>query len=612
MSFISFIEYFKRLYKINVKIKEVKKMKKILLLFLLFLGGVLFYVHKCSIEKKVDDYIIIETGFINNPRLYCKEHPKIKLIDKKTNQEIKNYNYFIKGLYIVNEGDYRIEAFYNNEVTVRDIKKQADKGLKYDFFLEQSAEMKSLDNFTRLFGLESLIFNLFLFFKLFRKKENKRLLLIFCHLILIHFLSFINIFTGYQLVIIQMIVEISLFSFLISYFLSYIKKKNKKLSNCILIISIIMLVFISSMLMFVASENILVYFVKYHSDLFNTLVIINYIINIILNLSNYIIPYAILIRIFINTQDKDYRKMKGYQLLFLTLVFLISILMVTILESSFRLYPRYDVLFLLGATVLFWILFFGANMEAALEIHRKHRYLYSYILKVLSIFVFIYIYIISSKSYHKMIPVLLIYIFGEGVYYFCKVINYNRNIDSYNKFFNKLRGTDNIEEFQRITESEILKKNSLESIKFKILSDYNEEKEYVKIIDNNKIIKNEYLQDNFKKYDFGLRMKVKGDVCIALLLVKTKNGKYLNEFMTSLSIFMDDLVYIVNYIRTLNIKSSLEKKNEKEEVSKILEEHLIFIREFSLLIKKKSKEENIKTYSEIILKNVKDLGDKFE
>ena len=587
-------------------------MKKTLLLFLLFLGGVLFYIHKCSIEKKVDDYMIIETGFINNPRLYCKEYPKIKLIDKKTNQEIKNYNYFIKGLYIVNEGDYRVEAFYNNEVTVRDIKKQADKGLKYDFFLEQSAEMKSLDNFTRLFGVGSLIFNLFLFFKLFRKKENKRLLLIFCHLILIHFLSFINIFTGYQLLIIQMIVEISLFSFLISYFLSYVKKKNKKLSNCILVISIIMLVFISSMLMFITSENVLVYFVKYHSDLFDILVIINYIINIILNLSNYIIPYAILIRIFINTQDKDYRKMKGYQLLFLTLVFLIAILMVTILESSFRLYPRYDVLFLLGATVLFWILFFGANMEAALEIHRKHRYLYSYILKVLSIFVFIYIYISSSKSYHKMIPVLLIYIFGEGVYYFCKVINYNRNIDSYNKFFNKLRGTDNIEEFQRITENEILKKNSLESVKFKILSDYNEEKKYVKITDNNKIIKNEHLQDNFKKYDFGLRMKVKGDVCIALLLVKTKNGKYLNEFMTSLSIFMDDLVYIVNYIRTLNLKSSLEKKNEKEEVSKILEEHLIFIREFSLLIKKKSKEENIKTYSEIILKNVKDLGDKFE
>ena len=51
---------------------------------------------------------------------------------------------------------------------------------------------------------------------------------------------------------------------------------------------------------------------------------------------------------------------------------------------------------------------------------------------------------------------------------------------------------------------------------------------------------------------------------------------------------------------------------QKEEINKILEEHLIFIREFSLLIKKKSKEENIKTYSEIILKNVKDLGDKLE
>ena len=63
-------------------------MKKILLLLVLFLSVMLFYIHKCSIERKVDDYIIIETGFINNPRLYCKEHPKIKLTDKKTNHDI--------------------------------------------------------------------------------------------------------------------------------------------------------------------------------------------------------------------------------------------------------------------------------------------------------------------------------------------------------------------------------------------------------------------------------------------------------------------------------------------------------------------------------------------
>ena len=586
-------------------------MKKILLLLVLFLSVMLFYIHKCSIERKVDDYIIIETGFINNPRLYCKEHPKIKLTDKKTNQEIGKSNYFIDGLYIVDEGSYRIEASYDNDVIIKDIEKLAGERLKYKIFMEQAPEIKYLDNFTRLFGLGSLVFNLFLF-KLFYKKENKRLLLIFCHIILIYFLSFTNIFNGYQLTIVQTAVEISLLTFLAAYFLSYLKKKNKKLANCVFAILTMVLVFIISLLIFIVNESILVYFVKYHPVLFNSLMIINLIVNIALNLFNYIIPYIILINIFINTQDKDYKRMKGYQILFLTLIFLITVLGATILESNFSLYPRYDVLFLLGTTVLFWVLFFGANMEAALEIHRKNRHLYSYILKVLSIFVFIYIYIICSKSYYEMIPVLLIYIFGEGVYYLCRAVSCKRNINSYNKFFNKLRGVNDIGEFQNIIEEEILKRNSLESVKFKILSDYNEEKEYVRILDNDKIIKNEYLQEKLQKYDFGLRMKVKGEVCIALLLVKTKNGKYLNEFMASLSVFMDDLVYIVNYIRTLNLKSNLEKKNEKEEMNKILEEHLIFIREFSLLIKKKSKEENIKTYSEIILKNVKDLGDKLE
>ena len=148
-------------------------MKKILLLLVLFLSGMLFYIHKCSIERKVDDYIIIETGFINNPRLYCKEHPKIKLTDKKTNQEIGKSNYFIDGLYIVDEGSYRIEASYDNDVIIKDIEKLAGERLKYKIFMEQAPEIKYLDNFTRLFGLGSLVFNLFLF-KLFYKKENKR------------------------------------------------------------------------------------------------------------------------------------------------------------------------------------------------------------------------------------------------------------------------------------------------------------------------------------------------------------------------------------------------------------------------------------------------------
>ena len=587
-------------------------MKKILLLLLIFFSGMLFYMYKFNIEKKIDNYMIIEVRIVNNPRLYCMGYPQIKLIDKKTDQEIKKYNDFIDGFYVVNKGNYRVEALYNNELISRDVEKQEGRSLRYGIFLKQTPEMQYFDNFTRLFGVGSLIFNLFLFLKLIYKRKNKRLLWIFCHLILIHFLNFTNIFTGYQLELAQIIVEISLFFSLIVSFSFYIKKKNKKLSDCILVTAMVMLMFLSLILMFMADNNILAYFIEYHSTIFNIIIIINYIITIILNFSNFIIAYIILINRFRNTKNKDFKKMKGYQILFLTLMVTVTMLISTILEPSFRFYPRYDILFILGTTVLFWILFFESNMELALEINRKYRNIYSYILKVLTIFISIYIYIIYSKNYFGMIPILLIYAFGEGIYYFYKVINYNRNINSYNKFLNKLKGVDNIEEFQNITEEEILKKNSLESVKFKILSDYTEEEEFVRISDNNKIINNENLQEKFRDYDFGLRMKVRDDVCIALLLVKTKNGKYINEFIASLSIFMDDLVYIVNYIRTLNLKSSLEKKNEKEEVSKILEEHLIFIKEFSLLIRKKSKEENIKEYSEIILKNVKDLGDKFE
>ena len=587
-------------------------MKKILLLLLIFFSGILFYMYKFNIEKKIDNYIIIETEFVNNPRLYCKGYLEIKLMDKDSNQEIKKYNNFIEGLYVVGKGNYRVEVPYNNEVIIRDLEKHEGKSLKYRFFLEQTSEMRYFDNLTRLFGVGSLIFNLFLFLKLFYKIKNKKILLIFCHLILIHFLSFTNIFTGYQLGLIRVIAEMSLFSFLIVYFSSYIKKKNKKLSNCILMISAVMLMFLSVVLMLVIDSNIMVYFIEYHSTIFNILIIINYVISMILNLSGFIIAYVILINRFMNTKNEDFKIMRGYQILFLTLIVMVTTLISTVLESSFKFYPRYDILFLLGITVLFWILFFESNMEVALEINRKYRNIYLYILKVLTIFISMYIYIICSKNYFGMIPILLIYIFGEGTYYFYKVINYNRNVNSYNKFLNKLRGIDNIEEFQNITEEEILKKNSLKSVKFKILSDYNEEKEFVRIFDNNKIIKNEYLQEEFKDYDFGLRIKVSNDVCIALLLIKTKNGKCFNEFITSLSMFMDDLVYIISYIRTLNLKSNLEKKNVKEEVSKILEEHIIFIKEFSLLIRKKSKEENIKEYSEIILKNVKDLGDKFE
>lgn len=586
-------------------------MKKILFLLLVLFGGILFFMHKYSTEKNINNYMLVDIETINNPRLYCVGYPEIKLTDKKTNLEVKKYNNLVDGLFLLKNGDYKLEILYHNKIITRDIEKKSDTGLKYKVFLEQSAEMKYFDDFTRLFGLGILVSNIMLFLKLMYKKDKKELFVIFCHLIIMQFLSFTNIFTGYQLNILQIIVEISLFYSLTCYFSSYLRKKHKKTANYVQAVSVIFIVFISLMLLLVINENILVYFIEYHSFIFNIFVIIFYIIIIILNLANFFIAYIVLINRFINIKNKELKKLKGYQILFMTLIFIITIL-VSAMEASFRIYPKYDILFLLGGTVLFWILFFEVNIEVALEINKKYRNLYLYMLKALIVFIFIYIYLIYSKSYRIMIPVLLIYILGETSYYFCKLINHNKSIVSYEKFLNKLKGVDNIEEFQNIIENEILKKNSLESVKFKIFLGYNEEKEYIRISDNNKIVKNENLCEKYENYDFGLRIKVKNDICIALLLIKTKNEKYLNELIASLSIFMDDLVYIINYIRTLSLKNNLEKRSEKEQLNKILEEHLTFIKEFSLLIKKKTKEEDIKKYSEMILQNVKDLGDKFE
>ena len=109
-------------------------MKKILLLLLIFFSGILFYMYKFNIEKKIDNYIIIETEFVNNPRLYCKGYLEIKLMDKDSNQEIKKYNNFIEGLYVVGKGNYRVEVPYNNEVIIRDLEKHEGKSLKYRFF----------------------------------------------------------------------------------------------------------------------------------------------------------------------------------------------------------------------------------------------------------------------------------------------------------------------------------------------------------------------------------------------------------------------------------------------------------------------------------------------
>ena len=585
-------------------------MKKILLIPLFFAMSILFFMQKYDIKKDINDYLIVDIEFTGNPRMYGKKDPQVKLIDNKTNQEVMKYNNLIDKLFLIKEGNYTLEIFYENNIIIKNIEKQADKNLKYKVLLEQTPKNHYLDKFIKTFALVSLIFNIFIFIK-FYKESKKRLIIIFAHLLIIHFLSFTNLFSGFQLKIMRIIIEISLIYLLMIYFSSYLKKKSEKISSLFILVSAILIIYLLSMTGFAMNDDLLVYFLKYHSLIFKFLFIILIIINIVLNLGLFIIPYGILINNIKNIKNKNLRSIKIYQTLYLILIFVLTILASFVLMAKLSYYPKYDALFLIGMSLLFWILFLDTNEEIALKIYKKYRNLNIYILKVLGIFVFIYFYIISNNTYYYIAaPILVIYIFGEIIYYFVKTIYENKNINSYNKFLNQLKGIENIDEFKYIIEKEILKRNSLKGVKFEIILDYEEEKKYVSIINENEIIENEYLEKKYQNYNFGIRIKSKNNVCIALLLIEVENKKYLKELITSLSLLMEDITYPIIYIRTVSLKNSIEKKERTKRENEILKEHLALIKEFSLLINKKTNDKDIKSYSEIILNSIKELGDK--
>lgn len=585
-------------------------MKKILLVPLFFAMSILFFMQKYDIKKDINDYLIVDIEFTGNPRMYGKKDPQVKLIDNKTNQEVMKYNNLIDKLFLIKEGNYTLEVFYENNIIIKNIEKQADKNLKYKVLLEQTPKNQYLDKFIKTFALISLIFNIFIFIK-FYKESKKRLIIIFAHLLIIHFLSFTNLFSGFQLKIMRTITEISLIYFLMIYFSSYLKKKSEKISSLFILVSAILIIYLLSMTGFAMNDDLLVYFLKYHPLIFKVLFGILIIINIVLNLGLFIIPYGILINNIKNIKNKNLRNIKIHQILYLTLIFVLTILASFVLMAKLSYYPKYDALFLIGMSLLFWILFLDTNEEIALKIYKKYRNLNIYILKVLGIFVFIYFYIISNNTYYYIAaPILVIYILGEIIYYFVKTINENKTINSYNKFLNQLKGIENIDEFKYIIEKEILKRNSLKGIKFEIILDHEDEKKYVSIINENEIIENEYLEKKYQNYNFGIRIKSKNNICIALLLIEVENKKYLKELITSLSLLMEDITYPIIYIRTVSLKNSIEKKERAKRENELLKEHLSLIKEFSLLINKKTNDKDIKSYSEIILNSIKELGDK--
>ena len=186
----------------------------------------------------------------------------------------------------------------------------------------------------------------------------------------------------------------------------------------------------------------------------------------------------------------------------------------------------------------------------------------------------------------------------------------NRLNPKYDQILAKLKGIDDIHTFENILEKEINKKINLKMVKFTIFLSDTEETEYTRNKSRKIIINKEDLQDKYNNFDFGIRISVGSDTCIALLLIELNEKKYHNEEKLFLKGLSEELVYSVNYVRTLHLRKNIEFIPDSKYLSEEKIENIQFIKDFAALIYNLSDDEKIKTYSKTIVEKAEKLGDR--
>ena len=429
-------------------------MKKSLLFLIIILVILAGLSKDYVLQSKLNNYLIVDVEFLNTSKIIPDKFISLKLYkDGDVKKEIKSF-YDTQRVFMIENGDYELKLNYDNKVITRKIHKTNDKEIKTSFTLLAT---KAMENTVSFFGIFSLIINVFLFYKFIykRKREtNKYLYPIFFMLVIYNFLNFTKLFNFETSSILLAIAELLLFSSVGIYFFKVLNSRKK--SVIVKVIFSFFGVMITTLFIYVIIFSNLTsfsYFLLYYP-------IIDVIVSIFASILNYSIFLVFAIIIFMkykSTKNIILRKTLVYTLLVLFSIFIISLIF-----SFFPIfnYLRVDPITIMQTTMFFWLIFFESNIESFLYIHRKYKNIIFYLFKILILFQIIYMYSLYVKNTFLFTALILL----DVVYLI--ITNSVQNNSMFDDIFMKLKGVDDLEVFQNIFESEIIKNLPVESAQF--------------------------------------------------------------------------------------------------------------------------------------------------
>ncbi len=581
-------------------------MKKIIILGLLFLSLATSCLLIFSSNKAdTSDFIIVNNSFRNNPRTFTDDFVQTSLY--RDNQKMEGISLLSNTIFQVEKGDYILKSEFENQHFEQIIHKSDGVPEKAVFNFEMNGKIKFFELFNRSAIFILLIINIIIYIKSDKIVKRKLPLIIITFLLLIfnNFLSFTNIFPQTLLFVLSGINIIALTISFILCFFYLVSSKEIKYWKYIFIFAIITYFSLSNIL-FLVSPNILIYLIKFHMNTFvafvNTYVILAYIVDYMI----LFVPLFCLFRGLQKNKDKDLKNMKVLQILFLLLFLILNI--ATEFSNS-DIFFNGDILENMQYSVIFWILFFNLNIDDTAKYYISMQKWTTLVLKYIVIINIIYIIGIESSQYKFTFLVIILYIIGDIIYILVMKLM-NRLNPKYDQILAKLKGIDDIHTFENILEKEINKKINLKMVKFTIFLSDTEETEYTRNKSRKIIINKEDLQDKYNNFDFGIRISVGSDTCIALLLIELNEKKYHNEEKLFLKGLSEELVYSVNYVRTLHLRKNIEFIPDSKYLSEEKIENIQFIKDFAALIYNLSDDEKIKTYSKTIVEKAEKLGDR--
>ena len=581
-------------------------MKRILIFVLLFLNlFILYKLISSSNNADTSDFIVVNTKFRNNPRIFTDEFIHTDLY--RDNKKIEGFTLFSNTIFQVEKGDYTLKSNFENQYFEQDIHKTDNvlKTVSLDF--EMNKKISFFDSFNRSAIFILLIINIIIYIKSSKIVKKKSPLIIITLLLLLfnNFLSFTNIFSGAQLFVLSGINLIILIILLILCFFKLVYSKEKKYRNFIFIFSILTYFSLGSIL-FLISPNILIYLVKFHIDglaLFSDIfTILAYIVDYMILL----IPLFYLFSGLRKSWDKDLKNIKILQILFLLLFLILNI--AAEFSDSDILFNK-DILDNMQYSIIFWGLFFNFHIDDTAKYYISIQKWVTLILKYIVVINAVYIIGIENSQYSFIFPSIVFCIAGDFIYILIIKLM-NRLNPKYDQILAKLKGIDDIHTFENILEKEINKKLHFKTVKFIIFLSDSEETKYIRNKSRKIIINKEDLQNKYSNFDFGIKISVGNNICIALLLIELNEKKYHNEEKLFLKGLAEKLVYSVNYVRTLHLRKNIENVSLDKFLEEKNRENIQFIKDFAALIYNSSDDKKIKTYSKVIMEKSEKLGDK--